>query len=142
MPQGIPCAALARPSHCVRKELGFGDTVLVDLPAWRHVADGSAGKRMAVVIEDLGRSVRVALTSTSRIAKHLPEALLRPRIEGDGPGVGNSLATTSEVVLEPDGRVLIDKASILPHHHGGLKRGCLSPEDRALIWDLSAFISG
>ena len=78
------------------QRLQFGDTVLITVPSWAH-DDGSAYTRMAVVIGDLGPIVRVALTSTQTIRAQLPEADLRPRIPGDGAGVGNSLAHLSEV---------------------------------------------
>ena len=114
------------------QRLQFGDTVLITVPSWAH-DDGSAYTRMAVVIGDLGPIVRVALTSTSTIRDRLPEADLRPRIPGDGVGVGNSLAHLSEVVLEKDGRIMIDKADIVWTKDGDLKRGHLAPDHKFLI---------
>ena len=114
------------------ESLRFGDTVLINVPSWAH-DDGSAYTRMAVVIGDLGPIVRVALTSTSTIRQGLPEGSLRPRIQGDGPGVGNSLNHLSEVVLEEDGRIMIDKQDIVFTQDGHLKRGHLNGSDKFLI---------
>jgi len=116
-----------------RESLRFGDTVLTYLPAWAHKDDGSANKRMAVVIDDLGPVLMVALTSTKTIRQRLPEADLRPRIKGDGCGQGNSLNTLSEVVLEADGRLIIDKQDVIWTQAGGLKRGELNSFQKFLI---------
>ena len=114
------------------QRLQFGDTILIKVPSWAH-DDGSAYTRMAVVIGDLGPIVRVALTSTQTIRDRLPEADLRPRIPGDGPGIGNSLKTLSEIVLEEDGRIMIDKTDIVWTQDGDLKRGQLAPDHKFLI---------
>ena len=112
--------------------LQFGDTVLIKVPSWAH-EDGTAYTRMAVVIGDLGPIVRVALTSTATIRQHLPEASLRPRIIGNGAGQGNSLNALSEVVLEEDGRIIVDKKDIVWTRKGDLKRGHLNPDDKFLV---------
>ena len=116
-----------------RESLHFGDTVLTYLPAWAHKDDGSADKRMAVVIDDLGPVLMVALTSTKTIRERLPEANLRPRIKGDGCGKGNSLSHLSEVVLEPDGRLIVDKQDVIWTQAGLLKRGELNSYQKFLI---------
>lgn len=115
------------------ESLQFGDTVLTHVPSWAHKTDGTCPIRMAVVIDDLGPVLMVALTSTSEIRSEQPEAYYRPRIEGDGCGIGNSLAHLSEVVLEPDGRVIVDKQDLIHTRQGGLKRGQLSSADKFLI---------
>jgi hypothetical protein len=116
-----------------RENLSFGDTVLTYLPAWAHKDDGSADKRMAVVIDDLGPVLMVALTSTKRLRHRLPGTNLRPRIEGDGCGQGNSLSHLSEVVLEPDGRLIIDKQDVIWTQAGRLKRGELAAMDKFIV---------
>ena len=116
-----------------RESLQFGDTVLTYLPAWAHKDDGSAEKRMAVVIDDLGPVLMVALTSTKTIREGLPEADLRPRIEGDGCGIGNSLVHLTEVVLEPDGRLIVDKQDVIWTQAKRLKRGELGSYQKFLI---------
>ena len=121
--------------------LRLGDTVLIKVPSWAH-DDGTAYTRMAVVIGDLGPIVRVALTSTSTIRQGLPEVSLRkgslrPRIKGDGAGNGNSLNALSEVVLEEDGRIIVDKKDIVRTRKGDLKRGRLHPDDIFLVASLA-----
>lgn len=117
------------------ERLSFGDTVLCHVPSWAHT-DGEAAQRMAVVMEDLGTFIKVALTSTTNIRRGREERLLRPRIKGDGVGKGNSLKTTSEVVLEPDGRLLLDRSDVVPkrtNSYCSLKRGSLSRVDKEFI---------
>ncbi len=116
-----------------RESLRFGDTVLTHLPEWAHKEDGSADKRMAVVIDDLGPVLMVALTSTKMIRQGYPEADLRPRINGDGFGLGNSLSALSEVVLEADGRLIVDKQNLIRTQAGHMKRGELSAMDKFFI---------
>ena len=87
---------------------------------------------MCVVLKDLGTQLKVALTSTITIREGLPEALLRPRIEGNGIGQGNSLKTLSEVVLEPDGLMTVDKLRVIGSTG---KRGELNTSQLLLVLD-------